>query len=709
VESSLLLRRDVGGMASGAPTPDDPGGRMAYQPALDGVRAVSIAVVLAFHLEAGWMPGGYLGVSVFFTLSGFLITSLLLAEHARAGRIDLRGFYLRRARRLLPAALACLAGVGTLGAAGAFGPRDLGPELLGALAQVANWEALLRERPYAELFMAPSPVAHFWSLAIEEQFYWLWPLAMTGVTALAVRGRRRGHRGHLVVPDPARRATTRVAVALGALFALSAASAPLTARWLGSEAVYLASWTRFAEILAGAVLAAVLAGRGVPTAVRHLALPALATIVALCVLTPSTGGWAYGGGLPLFALLTVALVVGLQAPGPVATALSWRPLTWVGQISYGLYLYHWPVIVLLDGTRTGLDGPALAALRLGVTFGVATVSYVAVERPIRAGHRLPRGTPRFVLAAAAASLAVLALAMRPPTEQRVSTTDQAALPLAPAAAPGVGAGSEEEQPRGDGPAAAPRPVSIALLGDSVLDWLLRDAAGEFHAEGVVLIDGAHEACDGAVDRPPVRDRRGRVLPTAPGCQEWPVSYAEVVEAGPPVDIALVSVGGGAFLDHELPTGWAGPCEDMQWYVDDVRARLGYLDGRVGEAVVLVPSWLGERATFALPDDHPERATCARGQMFSLAEELGLRTIDFAEILCPEGPQGDCSIFRRLDGVHVEPGHAAEILDWLVDEALLGRRASTTGGSQGTGGADGTHGTDGTDGTDGAATTPRRGS
>jgi peptidoglycan/LPS O-acetylase OafA/YrhL len=654
VESSLL-RRDVGGMASGVPTPDDPHRRMAYQPALDGVRAVSIAAVLAFHLEAGWMPGGYLGVSVFFTLSGFLITSLLLGERARTGRIDLRSFYLRRARRLLPAALACLAGVGILGRLGAFGSRDLGPELLGALAQVANWEALLRERPYAELFMAPSPVAHFWSLAIEEQFYWLWPLAMAAITAVALRH--------------AHRSAARVTLTLGALFVLFAASAPLTARWLGSEAVYLASWTRFAEILAGAVLAAALVGRTVPAAARHLALPCLAAIATLCVITPSTGGWTYGGGLPLFSLLTVGLVLGLQVPGGTNRALSLRPVTWVGQISYGLYLYHWPVVVLLDDVRTGLDGPRLAALRLAVTVLVAVASYVAIERPIRTGHRLPRGTPRFVLAVGAASLAVVAVAVRPPPARTVRT-------VAPAAAPALSSdpGPALQGDRGalGAPTPGPQPVTVALLGDSLLDWLLRDARDQDPPTGVVLIDGAHEACDGAVDRPPLRDRRGKVLTSPASCQPWPESYAEAIEgAGPPVDIAVASVGGGALYDHQLPGGWSGPCEDMGWYLDDVRARLEYLDGRVAETVVLIPSWLGTKATFSLPDDHPRRSSCVRDQLFALAAEAGVRTIDLAEILCPEGPEGDCSIFRQLDGVHVDPDHAAEILAWLLAEAIEG--------------------------------------
>jgi hypothetical protein len=132
---------------------------------------------------------------------------------------------------------------------------------------------------------------------------------------------------------------------------------------------------------------------------------------------------------------------------------------------------------------------------------------------------------------------------------------------------------------------------------------------------------------------------------------------------------VVSIGGGAFLDHELPSGWTGPCEDMQWYVDDAETRLRYAQRHAGEAVVLLPSWLGQRATFLLPDDHPERATCIREQITAVAERVGAPIIDLAEVLCPEGPAGECSIFRQLDGVHVDPDHASELLAWLLDRAI----------------------------------------
>src|SRR5687768_284207 len=253
--------------------------KLGYKPSLDGVRAVSIALVLIFHLGAPWMPGGYLGVSVFFTLSGFLITSLLLGERASSGRIDVRAFYLRRLRRLLPASLVCLTGIAVLVAVGTIAARtDLRSGVLGAVFQVANWERLLGDKSYADLFLAPSPVDHFWSLAIEEQFYWLWPVAIAALTAFAPR--------HV----------TRVLVGG---FALLGVGALVTAQTLGGDAAYFASWARFAEILAGAALAAVLAKRELSPRWGRLAPPALVSIVVLAVITPAGRGWAYEGGLPL--------------------------------------------------------------------------------------------------------------------------------------------------------------------------------------------------------------------------------------------------------------------------------------------------------------------------------------------------------------------------------------------------------------------------
>src|SRR4051794_15555586 len=207
------------------------------------------------------MSGGYLGVSVFFTLSGFLITSLLVRELQRSSTIRLGRFYGRRARRLLPASLVCLVGAIIFIKAGLVPDRSgLRWYIFGALFQFANWVPLALRNSYAELFNALSPTDHFWSLAIEEQFYWLWPLSMLGLHR-AVGGRSRDEGDWL----------RRLVVTLGALYVVFAISAPLTARVWNHDAAYFATWARIPEILAGAVLAVVLVGRTLPAWVRHAA------------------------------------------------------------------------------------------------------------------------------------------------------------------------------------------------------------------------------------------------------------------------------------------------------------------------------------------------------------------------------------------------------------------------------------------------------
>jgi peptidoglycan/LPS O-acetylase OafA/YrhL len=173
---------------------------LSYQPALDGLRGIAVATVLLYHAGVPWMIGGYLGVSTFFTLSGFLITSLLLAEHARTGRIHLAAFWERRFRRIMPAALAalCLALVFGAFAADAYQREHLRGDTFATLGYVVNWWFIVTRRDYADIFGSPSPVQHFWSLAIEEQFYLAFPL-LTALVLRSTSGSRRALAGVLAV------------------------------------------------------------------------------------------------------------------------------------------------------------------------------------------------------------------------------------------------------------------------------------------------------------------------------------------------------------------------------------------------------------------------------------------------------------------------------------------------------------------------------
>lgn len=373
---------------------------IAYQPALDGTRAFAVAAVLVFHGGVSWMSGGYLGVSVFFTLSGYLITSLLMTEHQRSGKIDAAAFYTRRARRLLPASLVCIVAVCLMAWAGWFtGVANLKRDVLGAVFQVFNWVKLASGESYADLTAAQAglkkPLDHYWSLAIEEQFYWVWPLAFIGLLAFA------------------RRRKIKVLTVVAVITALSAIAAPVIAQVWGPNAAYWSTPARICEILAGALVACWLHGRPVPGGVAPLAPVAFGALAVACVLFPDGSGAAYEGALPVVAAVSAALIVGLQTPGPVRTMLSARPLVGLGKISYGVYLYHWPIFVLID--REGWDVPVGVSLaaKCAITLVVSVASYYLIEKPIRLATWLP---PRRTLVAAFAGTALatlLALAILP--------------------------------------------------------------------------------------------------------------------------------------------------------------------------------------------------------------------------------------------------------------------------------------------------------
>jgi len=371
---------------------------IAYQPALDGVRGVSVIAVLLFHGGVAGFGGGYLGVSVFFTLSGFLITSLMISEQERTGRVAIGAFYARRARRLLPASIACITAVAVAAATTNWfdGVAALRRDLTGAMLQVANWVFLAGGDSYQQLLARtagrPSPVEHYWSLAIEEQFYWLFPLAFVVLHRIA-RDRRR--------------ATVFVSVATVAAIV----AAPVIAVVWGADAAYWATPARAAEILTGVLAAFVVQGRQVPRRWAGAAPVALLALAVAVVLFPSDRGPAYEGALPLVGIASALLIVGLQAPGPVRDALAMRPLVGLGRISYGVYLFHWPVYVVLDHQRTGLGTGALLIVRLAVTLAIALLSFVVIEHPIRTRLRWrPARTGGVALASTAlAALAVVVL------------------------------------------------------------------------------------------------------------------------------------------------------------------------------------------------------------------------------------------------------------------------------------------------------------
>ena len=341
---------------------------------LDGLRAVAVLAVVFYHLNVGWASGGLLGVGVFFVLSGYLITDLLLAEREREGAIALGRFWLRRARRLLPALWVMLVVV-TLWIV-FLDPSQLGGirgALLAALLYFSNWWYAFQHVSYFASFGAPSPLGHLWSLAVEEQFYLVWPLLL--MLALRVVHRRWLLAGLLV------------AGAVASAWAMAALFQP------GSDPtrVYEGTDTRAFQLLIGASLAIVWPSRrltGSLSALRRRGLDALggvglAVIVVMVMDTNEYQTLLYRGGMVILSLATVAVIAALAHPAALlGRILGAPPLRWIGVRSYGIYLWHYPIIVLttpVDST----PGPALALLQLGATVAVAGLSWHFVEEPIR--------------------------------------------------------------------------------------------------------------------------------------------------------------------------------------------------------------------------------------------------------------------------------------------------------------------------------------
>jgi peptidoglycan/LPS O-acetylase OafA/YrhL len=351
-----------------------------YVPQFDGVRAVAISAVVAFHL--GYLHGGWVGVDVFFVLSGYLITGLLLQVDRPPGR--LATFWGRRAKRLLPAVLILLAALSVYAWAGGRGivPAQLRGPSLATLFYVANWDQIVTGHGYFAQFTAVSPLQHTWSLAIEEQYYLLWPLLILSVTTMARRRRL----------DPSR---TLLGVTV-VLAVLSAVWMGVAAHWLGPNRAYLGTDTRAWELLMGGAAAIIWPlGRGGSVVRRRpgartglwsiLSMLGVIGVVMGAVFAGGPPEWIWNGGLVVIAGCALLVIMGaLHAPdGPVGRALALPPVRWLGVISYSLYLWHWPVIVLMSAGTTGWSGAPLLLARLATMLTLSCVSFYLVERPLR--------------------------------------------------------------------------------------------------------------------------------------------------------------------------------------------------------------------------------------------------------------------------------------------------------------------------------------
>ena len=638
--------------AAAPPVVAGPGGRR-HVAALDGLRGAAVAAVVLFH--AGHLVGGWLGVDLFFVLSGFLITSLLLEERAARGGVSLTNFWSRRARRLLPALLLLLLGVGVYALIFAA-PSELAQiraDGLATLGYVANWHQIVHGTSYWDLFRAPSPLEHTWSLAIEEQFYLVWPLIVVAVLAW-----RRSVRGVLVV-------------AVGGAAASFATMLLLYTPGADPQRVYVGTDTRASSILLGAALAALIAERGwTPHRVARLALEALG-VVALGFL--AWAWWQLSGtnravyqGLLLACSAAAVLVIAAAAHptrGPVARLLSWRPLRALGLISYGVYLWHWPVDLVVTAGRVGVRGWPLTGVQVAVTLAIALLSYRLVEQPIR--HGALRGWRSWTLTPVAVGItaAVVVLATVPPATPHVNPaaalrhlTGQAGTTATAVS----GAPTTTTVP-------AP-PFRLMVTGDSIAYRLIPAFTELQGTYGYTVTDRTTEGCGLEAGSSAHLLPDGSTPTAAPSCA---THWADDIAQDHP-DVVFVSLAGQVVGDWLVNGQWVHLCEAGYdaWFERQVAAGLQELTSGGARVAVGLPAP-------ALTVDFETRTACLRRDEIRAA--LSMRNVflaDFQTLVCPAGQCQNAvdGITLRDDGMHYE-GPAAELVVRWLGPRLQGLAAS----------------------------------
>ncbi|MCP2259804.1 Peptidoglycan/LPS O-acetylase OafA/YrhL, contains acyltransferase and SGNH-hydrolase domains [Streptoalloteichus tenebrarius] len=586
------------------------GTRRKHIAALDGLRGVAIIGVLLFH--AGHLRGGFLGVDLFFALSGYLITDLLLREVAATGTVSLPSFWARRLRRLLPALAVVLVGTTLLvWALGTPAERSLalsdGPWVQ---ANLVNWHLIAESAGYWDRFGPARVFGHLWSIAIEEQFYLVWPV----VLVLLARGRRA--------------LGTRLALVAGLASVVSLALMALLVNPADPTRVYTGTDTRAFSLLLGALAASppvrqwisFLRGRA-----NLVLVPLLVGLLLSWFVVDGTGSASlFQGGLFLHSLVS-ALVVALcaQAPdAPVSRLLGVSPVRWIGEISYSLYLWHWPIFVLLTEDRLGFGGWPRTAVLLAVSLVAAAVSKRVVEDPIRFRAAWARGRSGLAaLTAVMVALAALWVAVPRPSASAIDTS-------------ALGSTATRGRP-GSGPSKA------LLLGDSIAEAEEPALTAAMRASGVTLESAAAAGGGGVVG--PIA---GMTWETLPG---------QLSSSRP--DLVV----------YQITTyDWGAEAEQRAGYERLVRAV-----SDVGATLVFVTHPpIREGESFYAP--HLAELNRAPAVARQVAASSGGRA-HFLDASAVWGTRfqldgnGDGKPERSKDGIHVCPMGAASFASWLMNE------------------------------------------
>jgi peptidoglycan/LPS O-acetylase OafA/YrhL len=658
---------------------DSTGARqLSYMPALDGVRACAVLAVMAYHGGMSFMPGGFFGVDAFFALSGFLITTLLIREHQGSGGIALRAFWARRARRLLPAlfvvVLAVVLYARFVAAPGSYPALRL--DAFSSLFYFANWHFILSSQNYFVATGPVSPLLPTWSLAIEEQFYIVWPIVVLLVLGVGRRTRSRDR-------------------SLWALLALSSVGAAASAvemailfhPGLDATRVYFGTDTHGQSLLVGAALASAVAiwrvrrGEYVTSGVgrRTLGFAALGGL-AVCAWSSShltsNQGFVFRGGFILVsvsaALVLLSLV--LDPTGVPSRVLSNATLRYLGTISYGLYLWHFPLDIALSEARIGFGGCPLFAVRTAAAIAVASASYYGLERPIRAGRffRQLRACITAPVAVVVSLTAVLTITALPATA--ASATD------APKPSPAPSYSDAPHRVSGTIVAKYSRdPVRALIVGDSVALTL---GEGLFYAEGPYLLQiydegivgcgvavGQYYSTHGVVAEsggPCTTDPSRHRCPVFAGshyvpCQSWPDAWRDWVKELHP-NVVVLLAGRWEVVDRTTSSGqWANILQpQFAQYVKQQLELAVHIATSGGAKMVIetAPCYdSGEQPDGApWPEDSSARLSAYNNLVRQVAAEFPatVSVQDLDAVVCPDG-QFTTDLhgvpLRTADGIH----------------------------------------------------------
>lgn len=639
--------------------------RLDHVPALDGLRGIAVAAVVAYHLHPDLLPGGFLGVDVFFVLSGFLICSLLLREIEATGTVDVRRFYVRRVRRLMPASLLVLACVALYSAtwAGLAELSRLRTHALWTLGWMANWRYVADGTAYTDLVAGSSPLRHTWSLAIEEQFYAVFPLLV--LVAVYLVARRWGL------------FTLRKVlgwVACGGLVASVIAMTVIASHRDGIDRAYYGTDTRMQALLAGVAIATVFVGvpprvGSVARVLRFLAIPVAVALLWFFRVGGEREPWMYRGGFTAVAVISALVIAAVNSARWLSAVLSWHPLVVLGRVSYGVYLWHWPILVVFDEQRTGLGGWRLTILRLLITAVATLLSWWCLEQPIRRGflgRRLGAWSASVAVAgmAAVATVTVWATAI-PATSPALaeSGTTMSTMPAVPGA----------------------DPLSVVFAGDSVAHTLAgakvyyfpkfdpwRPGDSPFDPSRVSLWSVAKPACSylsGLITYPTQGGMTTADLSNY--CGNWKSDVQEAVRQHS-ADYLMVLLTIDTIdrsLDGELVS--VGSPEWLPLLNDTLDDFSSAAAAGGASLVVLTPPPLEGTKTQPVQErGRRERAFTAALQAYASSHE-GIAVIDFAQAVCPDF---DCANAApgferawRYDGRHFTIDGAKWFAQWLTPQ------------------------------------------